>query len=356
MKLQTISGKILKVGRKWIKIVQEGKNEKYPEDLLINELTSQLKEGDSFTGLQVQTDIEKQYKGYKISHTAVNQEGLKQKEIDRWWGYVLSSYKDGKFYSKGVEQLHNLGCFTYDKEIKRMEREIKAKNAIYWIRHKFQEQGKLYQKGVDTLKELGVHEYDTEIQTIKDEIIRAEIEEESKYITWEEDTQFHSRQEKGDIVVREGKAYKIVSSRFISVDEGISYCNVYFYKGIDVSDTDEGMEKINIYLENKAIQEREREEATRRKELVELIKSTIRDNDVLKAKETNFPNGKKILDTFNIYGGGQMLIVDTSYAWYIINNGNDGSDWSINHISTGGAGAYGYKCDIMLVKHLLDEL
>ena len=61
MKTQKISGKVLKRGRKWLKVVQNGHNEKYPENLLINALTDNLKAGDRFEGIIVETVRELQY-------------------------------------------------------------------------------------------------------------------------------------------------------------------------------------------------------------------------------------------------------------------------------------------------------
>lgn len=44
-----------------------------------------------------------------------------------------------------------------------------------------------------------------------------------------------------------------------------------------------------------------------------------------------------------IYGGGEWFVVQDNSIWYVINNGHDGDDWSLNNIRTGGAGAIGKK-------------
>lgn len=97
-----ISGKVVNVGRKWIKIVQNGRNEKYPENLLISELTDSFRVGDTFKNLLVETEREEGYRGiYKYTHIATTEEKLKQKEIDRWWGYVKNTYeKENRIYKK----------------------------------------------------------------------------------------------------------------------------------------------------------------------------------------------------------------------------------------------------------------
>lgn len=53
--------------------------------------------------------------------------------------------------------------------------------------------------------------------------------------------------------------------------------------------------------------------------------------------------GRVILDTWNIHGGGEQIVDDGIYVWFIQNNGMDGDDWSRNNVVTGGAGAIGRR-------------
>ncbi len=59
------------------------------------------------------------------------------------------------------------------------------------------------------------------------------------------------------------------------------------------------------------------------------------------------PQGKTVyLNSSTIgYGGGEWVVIEPGehYMWYVINNGADGDDWSSNNVSTGGAGAIGYR-------------
>ena len=41
-------------------------------------------------------------------------------------------------------------------------------------------------------------------------------------------------------------------------------------------------------------------------------------------------------------GGGDWFVLSTD-VWYVRNNGGDGDDWSHNNVSTGGAGAIGWR-------------
>jgi len=57
------------------------------------------------------------------------------------------------------------------------------------------------------------------------------------------------------------------------------------------------------------------------------------------------PEGHRILDTRNIYGGGSWWVIGTDKIWYIQNNGMDGDNWAYNNVRTGGAGAIGWYVD-----------
>jgi hypothetical protein len=48
-------------------------------------------------------------------------------------------------------------------------------------------------------------------------------------------------------------------------------------------------------------------------------------------------------DRRTIYGGGDWFVVGAEHIWYVQNNGADGDDWSRNNVTTGGAGAIGWR-------------
>jgi len=57
----------------------------------------------------------------------------------------------------------------------------------------------------------------------------------------------------------------------------------------------------------------------------------------------NDPDGDRLFDTQDIYGGGDWFVVGPEYLWHVQNNGMDGDNWSYNNVRTGGAGAIGYR-------------
>lgn len=60
------------------------------------------------------------------------------------------------------------------------------------------------------------------------------------------------------------------------------------------------------------------------------------------------------------FGEGQLFILESSYIWYIINNGRKDDDYSLNNIKTTGPGAVGFRISYDehvhdLIKLLSDE-
>ena len=90
------------------------------------------------------------------------------------------------------------------------------------------------------------------------------------------------------------------------------------------------------------VAQQQREERKRMRARVEAIGA-----EICKAGECppgpNRPEGDVLFDTQNIYGGGDWFVVGEEWIWYIQNNGMDGDDWSRNNVSTGGAGAIGWR-------------
>lgn len=54
-------------------------------------------------------------------------------------------------------------------------------------------------------------------------------------------------------------------------------------------------------------------------------------------------DGERLLDTQNIYGGGDWWVIQPDAIWYVQNNGTDGGNWDNNNVRTGGAGAIGWR-------------
>lgn len=92
------------------------------------------------------------------------------------------------------------------------------------------------------------------------------------------------------------------------------------------------------------LMERERKIAEKEAAVQELngIKKEIQENGE-RPEGDNSPEGERILDTQNAYGGGDWFVIGTEHIWYVQNNGADGDAWSRNNVRTGGAGAIGWR-------------
>lgn len=73
-----------------------------------------------------------------------------------------------------------------------------------------------------------------------------------------------------------------------------------------------------------------------------------------KPEGDHLPEGDRVLDTQNIYGGGEWFVIGAEYIWHVKNNGMDGDNWSYNNVRTGGAGGIGYR--IPFDQAIADEL
>jgi hypothetical protein len=100
--------------------------------------------------------------------------------------------------------------------------------------------------------------------------------------------------------------------------------------------------------ENRAI-EHKRQVKTRASQIADYIRSTGE-----YPAGDHLPEGDRMLDTQNIYGGGDWFVVGQKYIWYVQNNGMDGDNWSRNNVATGGAGGIGHR--IEFDQAIADEL
>jgi len=132
---------------------------------------------------------------------------------------------------------------------------------------------------------------------------------------------------------------------------------------------DEAVERVRKYAERVATEKekamakqiveerRVREEEERRKEeerkqlrqelkgLLAIVNKALEQKQ--RIKETDYvPEGEEIqnpLNPRNIYGSGEWFVIEKDRILYILNNGMDGDDWSLNNVRTGGAGAIGFE-------------
>lgn len=59
--------------------------------------------------------------------------------------------------------------------------------------------------------------------------------------------------------------------------------------------------------------------------------------------EMTDPEGEKVIDETNIYGGGYWYIIGSDWIWYVRNNSGDSDSWDLCNIKGVGPGGIGWK-------------
>lgn len=362
---------IRKIGRKWMQIeihYPSGYTQKANIDK--NSLIEH-EEGDT-TFVSGCLRVESNGYGKKATLVAADQETVKQGMAQRWWGYFKENAKKGQYYERAVEEMHNLGCYEHDEEIREIRREIFIDR---WI-DKFRSLYRIDvfgEKAVEELHKLNCYDYDEEIARCKKEIdekkqekVESKRQEAERRKNAEKEAGitvlalpayngFRGRPEKGSYLMRKGIPYKVLSAYYHDC-EGMSFGAMheewYEVKAQDISNTDVGQKmiadekrrKLQSKMENDCMQAERNLESAIRNSGNRYVGKEIGMNEI---------PGEVLIDTFNIYGGGIIIQYTEDTVWLIVNNGSDGDAWDINNIRTGGAGAYGFYVSINTVKDTL---
>ena len=131
-------------------------------------------------------------------------------------------------------------------------------------------------------------------------------------VRWNEPDRRRSNRLVGEIVVRNGKAYKILSAQ----DEENEWGKEVSYEAEDVSESDDGKKAI---AKNAALKDRRRAQKNMQK--------TIQENDDLDGKKVDLDlkGGTVLEDTTTPQGSGHVILLKDGYVWYEITleNGSD---------------------------------
>ena len=166
-------------------------------------------------------------------------------------------------------------------------------------------------------------------------------------------TVYHPYHNVGDVVEHKGVIGKVVkvtkayieaemafSVGLIGLPDGGYYWNVVIDPNA-VTATEKAEKQAEIEAA-KATRELKARRATLKKEIEREISTKALDGELRKTRLSEIA-GERLYSTFDIYGGGFMLLsVPGKCHWMICNNGRDGDNWGMNNIGgTGGAGAFG---------------
>ena len=275
-------------------------------------------------------------------------------------GETLQRYGRIECSVSGGYRSYSVALLSEDEGRAYAETEKQSRIAALWARFlEGCEKGYYPDKVVAALHEAGFHDKDAEIEQCR----KALDQRESAYSSFRFDAYdgFHGRPKKGSLFVLDGKAYEVVSS-YYHAEDGLSFGVMtdawYSVRARDISDTERGARFLADHLADKRRDEQLASAGTRVKAAQPALEDRIR-TDGQRYRGAELPLscliGEDVLDTFDVYGGGEIVRVCGDTTWLIINNGRDGDRWDINNIQTGGAGAYAYFLDSDSVAALVDD-
>ena len=323
LKVKEYKFTVEKHGRKWTQIIIHYDNGKNGSAKTLKEKIFDISAGDTIVR-NGKLDIQKTSFGTNVELIILSEKDIldekeieKQKIIDKWWGYFLKAYKIGYIYDRAITELHNINYFEKDKEIEKCIEEVENKRRLR--------------------------------------------EAQYKKFSFEAIDGFKGKPKRGELFVENDTVYEVVSSDYHKCDGfsfGVLTEDWYSVKAKDVSNTERGKIYLESYLKN--CKKSELIEMARNKKqlafntLVSEIKKYGNKIDGEDMSLSDF-KGIDIINTFDIYGGGQIIRQSDSIVWLIINNGADGDMWSINNIQTSGAGAYGFYVELEKVKNKIED-
>ncbi len=377
--------KIVKKGRKWFQAEEAEKG--YKAQIEINDISKDWIEGQI---VEFEGKYKKQTSGgytkvyiypctpeQKEQHKEVVAREREQKEIEKYLSYVEKNAKEYVYWN-GVEKLRSMNLNDEQKErlkaaiqegiINKTKKKLKdyfryIKNAIV-EGHWYSNGESVIKEGISTLQKYGIDtkEYEGKLEELKAEYKQAkeqrEIEDAKRYfiirnVTDNKNIGF----EVGEIIKSQDgrlgkviKAWKYYEEDTMSlgymIDGGWIICAKCDTYAVTEEEKRRFEEKEKRYEERRVIERKISEKEKEIHDAVYNLVHYIRNNGDYPEGRGIQVEGIVIYDSFDIYGGGQRIVVDGVTVWGIQNNGGDGDDWSYNNIRTGGAGAIGYKMQI----------
>lgn len=303
---------IEKLGRKWAQIIVHGSHDYKAKTLLTNVSGCEIGETIERDGRidDHSTRFGRDYELVCLTESDIQAANEKKRsaEIQRWLGYFRNHVSENYFYERAVREIHALGCHDYDDEFETARQEIAARKEAAQL-----------------------------------ERARKRAEAEAKYtrLVLPAYDGFYGRPARGEIIHRNGRVYKVVSSYYHNAD-GWSFGAMneewYEVKCEDITDTARGQQLAADKAKADAAKQAEREALKAEKAALAALEEQIRNGEHYTGENITI-TGTTILDTTTIYGGGKEIIrTDDGDIWLIIRNTADGDDWSINNINGRGYG------------------
>jgi hypothetical protein len=286
-------------------------------------------------------------------------------EIKRWYGYIeKNAICKGFFYNKGFEKLKELEFEKHTPElvenIKEIREKVKVKEISRWqgyVEDTLEKDHYIYTRGIDELKnkmnKKEFNRYHQEIVNKYKEIRGFENKKPksksrillslSQPVPFDVPMENIRNRDQVIVYTNHGKPFMIDEDAPSVAGSHLLGCEgelgaYFYYREADEKEKEEFFndkrEKQKIISQKKSIED-----------VLYDFRLYARKNGIKPNETVAFPEGEKVFDTFNPYGGGEAIIISKDAVWYIKNNGSDGDLFEVNNVITGGAGAIGYKLD-----------
>lgn len=365
-----ITFEVISKGRKYFKIRYSSDHN--PFQLAINEITKDLQVGQVVENLLCEFDYQRNsYSGGgKTTAIAVEAEDLIQRQeeakeaerqwqVARWRGFVESALNENRIYAKGFETLRGLGFDTseYDAKVAEINDRIKQSEIERWSGYceAAALEGREYGTGLQKLRSLGradlVDQYRQQACEVQESNRRTAQEQAAEkqgnaavergvVSYWFGSPAWNSADELthlqvGDVYKgKDGNYYKILT-RFVRRVREDGLC---FGLASDEGEIVTGNSRLATSEEfaplvaAEAAERERRAESHRRATERSAIAKHIQEHGDCPAEGSLRRSQNRLLDSSDVYGGGDWFAITETEIWYVLNNGGDGDDWSCNNL------------------------
>jgi hypothetical protein len=361
-----VTYKIKSKGRKYFK----GENDKgYTNNIVINDVSKDFEVGETYT-FSANVDFDYSKYGVKVTVTPISEEDAQEKErskdietAKKWLGWVEEKAEEGYLYEKGLNKIKQLDVLDVEEIKDRVDKaketvekvkndrikklkEIQSKSIYLNVPYEEKDYARQYGARWDSIRKKWYYPGQDLPQELEKYVPVSQVPlKDGEYRIGGGSGYGYEYYSPGTVIYNKGffengpeYLYVIRSSKTYYSDDGMSFGvgedSGYYYTYIVREATPEEAKEVKEVIE-KDVSYKES-----KKSLDEIKDRIISQGD---RPEKADAQGDIVYDTFNIYGGGERFVIDNTYIWYIQNNGADGDNWELNNVSTGGAGAIGWR-------------
>lgn len=269
-----------------------------------------------------------------------------EREVYRYVHRIKRGIREGVLYEGGIEALRKLGEVEKAEELRKQGIEAEYDRDVERIRIGI-EKGRKETEILDRLRRFGCNETVAQLEdewAKKEKELKANAPKKPYICTCSIGYSKARHLTKGSLYEHKGKLYEVLSKKYFGED-GLSFgAGEDEYYDVDLMLLDEDDDRVIKYRAHQAELAQARQKRQAKTKAIQKLSASAEKGDLITESSLAelVKDATVLSDTFDIYGGGEMLLLKDGELYYLINNGGDGASWQRNAITTGGAGAYGY--------------